>query len=371
MNMSKRCIYLLPLTFLFLSACTPVYEPEAVFVLPSSAVAGQWQPAFIDMGWEDIPYPYGNVIVGGNSAGAGAPVWDTPESIIMYIHGEKTQYFGRYIKSIGRFEPFCELVACRHFVGDEECMVSGVYGRIDARNGKVYMSRSIKKSLLTTDWITELRGNRLITVAGEVDNFLCGENGFLVFRDGSLLLLPYGSSKPELLLDKFESRAPVVIGDWLYAMQTDSIVRVGLSGGDYAPETVVDGVRGVYFRYYSDGEYLYYIAQRDETEALYRSNLDGTEERLVIAESPLGVITDGEYLYYTVHDPRREKYPVQSAVFRFRLDGVSEAELLCLSDKFIGSLYALPTSPDALLAEIESDVFFVNIVFYRKQAENC
>jgi hypothetical protein len=340
-----------------LVSCALPADPLAVFILP--AADSPWAPEWTDISEEDMPYQYDNMVKSGFLAGA--KVWDTPDAIVMNIQTRSRNYFGRYIKSIGRFEPYCGIVACDH--QNNECPVGGVFCGLDARDGALYAGRTVRgeKGLFSAyaepdmGWICRLRGERLVPVAGSFGieggipaAALCGQGGFYVFSGGALLYLPYGSGRPQTLIEDF-SRAysPVIIGEYLYATDFKTLFRVPLAGPDYTPETVAAEC----VRYSTDGKSLYYNAPQDGRASWFRCGLEGENAALLVQEELSSPAFDGEYMYYIAAAEGRR------AVRRLPLSG-GAAETIYAGGITPAEVYVLPTCANALLLESSEMEFY-------------
>ena len=350
------------LCFLLLSACVPAAEPQHVFILPAAEAPGAWKPEWVPLSAGEIPYQYSNIVKGVD----GARVWDMPDGIIMTAMGENNWYFGQYDKFTGRFETYCSVVACRH--NHAECPVGDTRG-LDERKGTVYVRRStpIMRDTLrgprpaagnnrSNNWICKLSDGRAAAVApaiGPAASFLCGENGFYIFRDAELLYLPYGAGKTVSLIENITVHHPVIIGNWLYATDFKTIYRVNLAGPDYTPETLITDCP----RFNTDGRHLYYA----KDAALYRCALDGTGAEIILSSGidAMSLSFDEEHLYYIVPKASHAAHPNQSGIYRMPLDGSGNPALLLLTSMDIYEVFALPTSPDALLVNAEYNYYFL------------
>ena len=232
--------------------------------------ADEYKPTWIDMDPSDMPYQYANMF----KSASGASVIDTLKELLFIGSYPGKLVLMEYKKDSGAIEPFCKLATCSHT--REEC-VAGNADRMDYRNGLLSMGRTKDNG---DRWISQLNNGRFEFVVGPMNSFIQGDDGYYsITDDASLVRFKFGSDKPELLVEEFAFIKPMIVGNYLYAADVEDIVRVDLRGAEYSVEILVRDVVGMYS---TDGEVLYYLKMENEGPALYRCDLEGNNQELVL-----------------------------------------------------------------------------------------
>jgi len=245
--------------------------PSEDDLLPDNAEStDEYKPTWIDIDPLDIPYQYGNMF----KSVYGASVIDTPKDLLFIGSYPGKLVLMEYKKDSGRIEPFCKLATCSHT--KEEC-AAGNAGRMDYRDGILSMDRTKDNG---DRWISQLDNGRFEFIAGPINSFVQGDDGYYsITDDASLIRFMFESNKPELLVEEFAFIKPMILGNYLYAADVEDIVRVDLRGAEYRVEILVSDVVGMYS---TDGEVLYYLKMENEGPALYRCDLEGNNQELVL-----------------------------------------------------------------------------------------
>jgi hypothetical protein len=173
-----------------------------------------------------------------------------------------------------------------------------------------------------------------------------------------LVRFKFGSDKPQLLVEKFQYIKPVILGNYLYAANEVEVVRVDLRGPVYNVETVISDVISCYS---TDGNHLYYLKMESEKPALYRCDLKGNNQELVLNKLifPTYLSYDDTYIYYSTTNRNNPDDPTNGNIYRFSKDLSGEPELLCETNANYPVVYVLPTSPDTLLVEANNFYYFL------------
>jgi hypothetical protein len=317
--------------------------------LNNQEVSNKYKPTWIDIAPEDMPYQYANMF----KSVSGASVLDMPKKLLFTAVYPGKIVLMEYIKDSGRIESFCKLATCSHT--NEEC-VAGRVGELDYRNQILCAGRTRDKDNM---WISQLNNGRFEFVTGPVNSFVQGDDGYYcTTEDASFVRFKFGSDKPQLLVEKFQYIKPVILGNYLYAANEVEVVRVDLRGSVYNVETVISDVISCYS---TDGNHLYYLKMESEKPALYRCDLEGNNQELVLNKLifPTYLSYDDTYIYYSTTNSNNSEDPTNGDIYRFSKDLSGEPELLCKTYANYPVVYVLPTSPDTLLVYMNYSYYFL------------
>lgn len=308
----------------------------------------KYQPTWLDMDSSDIPYQYANMF----ESVSATSVIDTPKELFLICSYPGRLVLMEYKKDSGQIEPFCKLATCSH--NTEEC-VAGNALSLDYRDGILSMTRLRGHDT----WISKLSNGRFEFIAGPVNSFIQGDDGYYsITKDSSLVRFKFETNKPEILIDEFGYIKPVIIGDYLYAANVEDIVRVDLRGPNYSAETVVSDVLA---HYSTDGESLYYLKMEKGEPALYRCDPEGNNQEMVINRViyPAYLAYDNIYIYYSTTNLDDPEDPTNGNIYRLRKDLTEEPQLICETGARFPFVYVLPTSPDTLLVHMNKMYYFL------------
>ena len=322
---------------------------EDNLLLNNSETSDVYKPTWIDIAPEDMPYQYANMF----KSVSGAFVIDLTEKILFEATYQGKPTLMEYKKDFGHIETFCKLATCSH--NTDECVAGNVY-QLDYRNQILCAGRTQKDADI---WISQLKNGRFEFVAGPVNSFVQGDDGYYcTTKDASLVRFKFGSDKPQLLVEKFQYIKPVILGNYLYAANEVEVVRVDLRGSVYNVETVISDVISCYS---TDGNHLYYLKMESEKPALYRCDLKGNNQELVLNKLifPTYLSYDDTYIYYSTTNSNNSEDPTNGDIYRFSKDLSGEPELLCKTYANYPVVYVLPTSPDTLLVEANNFYYFL------------
>ena len=322
-------------------------------ILKNSTVSSaSFMPTWLDLDSSDIPYQYANMF----TSAYGASVLDTPNELLFIYTYSGRSVLMEYKKDSGKIEPFCKLATCSHITDD---CVAGNAHSLDYRDGILSMSRGRSNTREHSLWISRLSKGRFEFVAGPVNGFIQGLDGYYsVTMDSSLVRFKFGTDTPEVLIDEFGYIKPIIIGNYLYAANIEEIVRVDLRGPEYRVETVVSDVPT---QYSTDGEALYYLKMKKEEATLYRCKQKEKNQEPVIRQTiyPAYLTYDDTYIYYSTTNMDDSEDPTNGNIYRLRKDLSETPELICETGARFPFVYILPTSPDTLLLNINNTFYFL------------
>jgi hypothetical protein len=270
----------------------------------------------------------------------GALVWDTGKRILL--SGQNLKLY-EYNWESGEVEFFDKNPTCSHTT--DECPAGNPGTNIEAVNGRVAMLRHRVQSGTwgsRNNWISVLQNGRFEFVAGPVECFRGGPDGwYAITPDGSLVRFPFEGGEPELLVDEFRVTHLLILGDFLYGMGEEGLVRVPRAGG---PTEILykDTVA-----YNTDGEQLYVGLGNG---LLSRVDMDGRNPETVTDMPdvyPTTLCFDDTYIYFKQFDFENREKPGNGGIYRLPKDLSAAPELL--GNIGSGVLKPLPSLPGKLL----------------------
>ena len=336
--MKKRlCTLLLAVCLCMLAGChaadpenrfhlTELPETQAPRITEAQEIETPSQPsAATDLPPDiDPTYNYGNMqtdIPGGNFVlcDGGILIWDA-------WGGKSRTYF--YDLATGELQLGCKDATCSH--ASMDCIIGGNDGNLEGCQGEVYVHSPTKALLKMKDWKWEK------VLDGGVSLFCHrGENAYVISTDKSLLAYENGSTKPRMLIEEFPYHGCVMIGNYLYAHDYDSQVRVDVTAEQPEIEVVMENGYGRV-----DGTHIYYQNYMDG-DKLYRCDVNGENPMKLTDCEVMADNFDNEYVYfrYAKEDTIGED---GHDLYRFSKTDPSKIEKIVTLPEYIYRVYTVP-----------------------------
>lgn len=329
--MKKLAILLAVLCLLSLAACTKAEDPNNLFELPEGATPTEAPPQEKDTApLEEDGYAYGNMQKDRSFV--------SHQGNIIFLHlkpgdpdvssnGQMRMY--SMDKETSVVSPFCTDAACTHVTYiTTKCPAAYCSGNLEQYQGKLYMTCV---GATGKDWSrhypTEYKNGKFRKIFdGDIRGFVHGNgNLYAKTEDSSLIVLPEGKHKPEILVDEYNSTPHAVFGHYLYGSGFGGVTRVDLEAENPQEELIVPNT----WAGLTDGDHIFYVS---EENLLYRCNMDGSSPELMLQE-PVHAASmnfDDEYLYFRLwsDEIRTGEDKIVHNLYRLCKDGASEPEII-------------------------------------------
>lgn len=139
-----------------------------------------------------------------------------------------------------------------------------------------------------------------------------------------MVVFEEGQDKPRLLVEEFPCFWEVIFGQYLYAIDGNSVLRVDLSKEEPSVEVLIPNAVGI-----TDGQHFYYADLKNYY--LYRCDMDGSNSELLLEQPvlPASWNFDDEYFYYRLYtDYRLDDGPDTYDIYRFPKSDPAKIEKL-------------------------------------------
>lgn len=139
-----------------------------------------------------------------------------------------------------------------------------------------------------------------------------------------MVVFEEGQDKPRLLVEEFPCFWEVIFGQYLYATDGNSVLRVDLSAEEPSVEVLIPNAVGI-----TDGQHFYYADLKNYF--LYRCDMDGSNSELLLEQPvlPASWNFDDEYFYYRLYtDYQLDDGPDTYDIYRFPKSDPAKIEKL-------------------------------------------
>lgn len=360
----KKLALLLALCLLVsLAACTKAEDPNNLFELPEGATPTEAQ----SQGKNPTPpeedgYAYGNMQKDRDFVSYQGKVLFldlTPDNPEESGDGRLEMY--SLDKETGEISPFCTDAACTHITYiTTKCPAAYATWNLEQYDGKLYVLCSGWDDDGFSCWYpAEYKNGKFRQLFdGDVRSFIHGNgNLYAATADGSLLVLPDSSKKPEILVDEYSSSLQAVFGNYLYGSGGGGITRLDLEAEKPQEELIVPDT----WAWFTDGEHIFYVSMEDNL--LYRCSTDGSSPELMLSEPihPGSMNMDDEYLYFRLWSD--EIYEGEDAIghnlYRLAKEGTAEPELIAtLPFTWYYEVYVIPGYDNLIIGYTSNEAPF-------------
>ena len=236
------------------------------------------------------------------------------EVLFQYITNGKDRLYS-YDLATGEVGSYCKDATCRH----NACVASRLLGNLEVYKGEIYTLTFERIPVRIDDM------ERIPLTKAQVSSFW-HYNDQLYARtgDSSLVVFEEGQDKPRLLVEEFPCFWEVIFGQYLYATDGNSVLRVDLSAEEPSVEVLIPNAVGI-----TDGQHFYYADLKNYF--LYRCDMDGSNSELLLEQPvlPASWNFDDEYFYYRLYtDYQLDDGPDTYDIYRFPKSDPAKIEKL-------------------------------------------
>ncbi len=209
-----------------------------------------------------------------------------------------------YDLTTGEVASYCKDATCKH----NNCVASGLLGTLEVYKGRTY-------SMTATRQIVEIKDNEQVLIhKAQVNGFRHYDDKlYIKTADSALVVFEEGIDEPQIIVEEFTGFWEVIFGQYMYANDIGSVIRIDLEVENPSVEVLVPNANGI-----TDGQHIYYADLKNYY--LYRCDMDGSNSELLLEQPvlPASWNFDEEYFYYRLYtDHQLDDGPDTYDIYRF------------------------------------------------------
>lgn len=234
-----------------------------------------------------------------------------------------------YDLTIGEVESYCKDATCKH----NNCVASRLLGTLEVYMGRTY-------SMTATRQIVEIKNDeQLLIHKAQVNGFRHHDNKLYVkTADSALVVFEEGMDEPRIIVEEFTDFWEVIFGQYMYANDGASILRIDLAVENPKVEVLIPNANGI-----TDGQHFYYTDLKNYY--LYRCDMDGNNAELLVEQPvlPASWNFDDEYFYYRLYsDYQLDDGPDTYDIYRFPKSVPSKIEKIATLPVPVYQIFTVP-----------------------------